>query len=94
MEFETLKIISDVGTELGLAAIALFVLAWQSRQQSDERQKANKSFMDYIESNNHQKTDLIKESTRAMTECKDSLRQSTVILKETSDEMRAERLRK
>lgn len=78
--------------EGGIAATAIFAIIYIVRYMTDshrqevsaiqaERQATQTAFMAFVEANNHQKTELVQESTKAIVEAKNAISTHTEILK-------------
>lgn len=84
MPIDTFTAIQSIGTEvgIGIAAISAIVyLVISMRKSHDvevsemrvERKEIHTAFMSFVETNNHQRTDIIEKSTEAIVEAKNAI---------------------
>lgn len=82
--------------ELGIGIFAISALSYilytfikshkdEMKQSRDERVKNQEWFMSYVNENNHQKADMIKEHTAVMVEAKESIKQNTESIKSLTE---------
>jgi len=90
MEIEVLK---NVATEVGIGISAITAIVYlvtylrnshtkEMEEMRTERKELHISFMSFVETNNHQRTEMIKEATTAMIEAREAISLHTQILRE------------
>lgn len=81
MDFETVK---SIGTEVGIGVTAITAIVYlvitlrksherEVKEMRQERKETQQAFMSFVETNNHQRTDIIHESTKALVEAKNAI---------------------
>ena len=81
MDFETVK---NIGTEVGIGVTAITAIVYlvitlrkshenEVKEMRQERKETHAAFMAFIETNNHQRSDLIEKSTAALVEAKNAI---------------------
>jgi uncharacterized membrane protein (DUF106 family) len=106
MPTEALQSIQSIGTEVGIgiaaiSAIVYLVISMRKSHESevkemrDERKEIHEAFMSFVQTNNHQRTEIIQESTKAMVEAKnamsktsDSIQAHTEVLRDIREDLR------
>jgi predicted transcriptional regulator len=80
MELESLKQFQDLGVGitavLGVCYILYFFIKTHKEELDNsrkEREASHSTYMSYIETNNHQKTELISKHTEAMVETRNAI---------------------
>ncbi len=90
---QEIEILKNVATEVGIGATAIISIVYivrylrdshreEMREISMERKELHGSFMSFVETNNHQRTDMIKEATTAMVEAREAISLHTQILRD------------
>ena len=78
-----LSILSDVIVKLGLGAAGMagivYTVVYLTRIHARQTEVREKAFMNYIEENNHQKSDLVEKSTSAIVATGESIKQHTEV---------------
>jgi uncharacterized membrane protein (DUF106 family) len=86
-------VLSNVATEVGIGATAITAIIYlvtylrnshtkEMEEMRTERKELHTSFMSYVETNNHQRTEMIKEATTAMVEAREAISLHTQLLRE------------
>lgn len=74
--------------QLGVGVVAVLAVIYIVRLHSKERETNQKVFMEYVESHNHQVTELVVGSTKAIQEASENIKESTEIMKRLSERMK------
>lgn len=109
METEALTAIQSIGTEVGIGIAAISAIVYlvvsmrkshenEVKEMRDERKEIHAAFMSFVQTNNHQRTEIITESTKAMVEAKnamsrnsDAIAAHTQVLHDIREDLRRDR---
>ena len=94
MEQQIISKIAEFGIGIFALAVLGYILYYFIKSHKDElnasrseRENANNSLMNYIEDNNHQKTEMIKEHTGAMVNVGKAIEAHTKTIERLVDKM-------
>lgn len=84
-------VLVDIAKETGIAGVAIGSVVYltirlrkshreEMEAERKERREGHLAFMAFVESNNHQKTELVRESTAAIVEARKSIEVHTKLL--------------
>lgn len=81
--------IGDIVEKLGIGAAAIvgiiYLTVYLTRLHAKQMDDIHRAFFDYVETNNHQKTDLVEKSTAAIVESTAATKVCTDLLKQMLD---------
>jgi hypothetical protein len=72
-------------TSLGVGGAAIYVLWDLSKRHIKQLDERDRTYKVYVESNNHKMTELVVESTKAISKASEQIGESTKILKSISE---------
>lgn len=67
----------DLIAKIGVSAFSIAGIVYVVVNSQKEREKNQRSFMEYVEKNNHQTTDIVGKSVQALVECNESMKAHT-----------------
>ena len=73
--------VSDIIVKLGIGALSIFGMIYVIKSSQKERELNQKAFMSYIETNNHQTTELVQKATSAIVESTEAIKTHTESIK-------------
>lgn len=73
--------ITDIIVKLGIGALSIFGMIYVIAKAQKERETNQKSFMSYIETNNHQTTALVERATTSIIESTETIKAHTESIK-------------
>lgn len=68
--------------QLGVGVVAVLAIVYISKLNAKERGSNQKAFMEYVENHNHQVTKLVVESTKAIGEASEHIKESTQVMRD------------
>lgn len=86
-----LQAFQQIGTELGIGITAILAIVYlvlkmstnynkEAQELRDERKEVHSAFMAFVETNNHQRSELVERSTEAIIEAKNAIKNHNDLL--------------
>ncbi len=85
----TPETIADIVVKLGIGALSILGMIYVIKDAQKERIANQSALMQYINTNNHDTTDLVKESTRAIVASTEAVRSHTSSIEANTKVMEA-----